>query len=657
MKPAPIVTPAIRFRSSRAFAIRSAFFMLIVSLAAAGCRDDGPDNDRPRQPATVDLPTPAFPTITDSLLAAGPHGDWPAPGGGLRNEGFSPLTQINAGNIQELVPVWMYSTGIEGAMETSPVVVGNTLYATTAGGRVLALNAATGEELWTYDPAPQTVTLCCGPINRGVSVWGDMVYVASLDARLLALHARSGELAWEAELGDPADGYSAVMAPLAVDGRVFVGVAGQQYGVRGFVAAFDARNGEELWRWHTVPSPEEGGWFGEWRETDLFGTALDRDIGEERQRAEAAGDAWRWGGGGVSTTPAYDIRSGRLFVNVDGPAPLMDPDARPGDNLYTGSIVALDASSGQRVWHAQYLPGDAWGLSGGSPPILFDRQGDTFVAFAGRTGWVYVFRADSGQPVLRSDNFVPQIGLFSRPGSDEGTMTAPGLNGGNAGNPVAHDTRSGTLFVGGIHQPMVYSTESQVRTRGTLWLGGAARFPPDQEQWGTVSAIDLADGHIRWQRRTPGPVHSGVLATAGDLVLVGQGTGTLDAFHAGDGRLLWQFNTGAGVHGTPVTYSVAGVQFIVVASGGSHYFDTTPGDDLIAFALASRRPPTAVSAYPAADYRRMGPAIGGQDTTPAAPAAPVDTPAPPPADTPGPEPAPDQPPDQPLGVDAPPPGR
>lgn len=586
---------------------------LALALAAAACNGEAPDAGADRRPAVAELPEPSFPHVSDSLLAAGAGTEWPAPGGNLANHNFSPLDQIGDGNVGELVPVWMYSTGIEGAIETSPVVVGNTLYATTAGGRVVALNAATGQELWAYDPEPETVTLCCGPINMGVSAWGDYVYVAALDARLIAIDARSGEQAWEADLGDPEAGYSAIMAPLAVDGRVYVGVTGERYGARGFLAAFDARDGGEIWRWYTVPEPEDGGWLGHWRTTDPFGMPLNRDIQEERDAAEGRPDAWRTGGGGITTTPAFDAATGRLFVNVESPAPLLDAGARPGDNLYTGSIVALDAASGELVWDAQYLPSDAWGLSGGSPPFLFDRGGDRYVGFAGRTGWVYVFSAANGQPVLRSDNFVPQEAMFTRPTGEDGVRMAPGMNGGNAGAPVSYDTRTGLVFVGGVHQPMVYSVQPQTYSRGALWMGGAARFPPGEDQWGTVTAIDLADGQIAWQRRTTAPVHSGVLATAGNIVIVGQGSGSLDAFRASDGELLWQFNTGAGVHGNPVTYSVGGVQYVVAAAGGSAHFDTRPGDDIIAFALASRRPEIAVTPYPRADYSRHGPATAGQD--------------------------------------------
>lgn len=578
-------------------------------LLSTGC-DAGDEEPAATRAAASAIPAPAFPAVSDSMLRGGDGNDWPTHGGSLANRHFSPLLQIDRGNVHELVPVWIHSTGIEGAFETTPVVVGNTMYVTTAGGRVLALNAATGTELWEYQPQPATVTLCCGPVNHGVAVYGQSVYVGSLDAKLVALDARTGRPVWERQLADPAAGYSVTMAPLAADGRVYVGVAGERYGIRGFLAAFDAASGEEIWRWHTIPA--DTGWWGEWRTTDPFGTELNRDLTAERGDSLTASGSWRVGGGGIATTPAYDPGSGRLFVNVEGPAPMLGGGGRPGDNLYTGSIVALDAATGDRVWHTQYLPHDVWGLSGGSPPVLFDRGDRRYVAFAGRTGWIYVFDAASGEPVLRSDNFVPQEGLFSPIPAEDGVRIAPGVNGGNAGSAMAYHPGTGHAFVGGVHQPTVYARgESEGYAPGQLWLGGTVRFPPDEEQWGTVTAIDLADGEIVWQRRTPAPVHSGVLATAGDLVFVGEGKGTLDAFDAATGELLWQFETGAGVHGSPVSYAVAGVQYVVAPAGGSYHFDTAPGDDLIAFALSSRRPATFVSAYATPDYARGGPAAAG----------------------------------------------
>lgn len=586
--------------------------LTLLLLAAATACGDGGEGDG-AETAAAPPPAPEFPAVSDTALARGAGDAWPTTGGDLANRRYSPLDQVNRGNVRGLVPVWFYSTGIEGAFETTPVVVGNTMYLTSAGGRVIALNAATGEELWTYDPAPELVTLCCGPVNGGVSAWGNMVYVASPDARLIALDARNGSPAWEAQLADPEAGYSATMAPLAVGGQVFVGVTGERYGIRGFLAAFDARTGQERWRWHTVPD-DSVGWWGEFRTTDPFGTPLNRDITAEREDSAATRGSWNVGGGGIATTPAYDAATNRLFVNVEAPAPALSGAVRPGDNLYTGSIVALDARTGRRVWHAQYLPHDVWGLSGGSPPFLFDRGDDRYVAFAGRTGWVYVFDASDGRPILRSDNFVPQQGLFAPypEGEEEGGIRmAPGVNGGNAGAPVAYAPGSGTVYVPGVHQPMVYTTSPEPYRRGQLWLGGDVRFAPGEEQWGTVTAIDLGDGTIRWQKQTPAPVHSGALATGGDLVFVGQGSGTFDAFDAATGELLWQFPTGSGVHGGPMTYSVAGVQYVAVPSGGSFHFGTAEGDDLIAFALVDRRPSRTVNEYRTADYERGGPATAG----------------------------------------------
>lgn len=610
--PVPLHAPELAAVNPYSHAARSLVIGFALATALSACDAENGESGRETTAGVAAMPEPAFPAVGDSILARGAGTDWPVHGGDLANQSFSPLDQISTSNARELVPVWVHSTGLEGAFEATPLVVGNTLYATTARGRVVALNAATGESLWSYDPAPGTVTLCCGPTNRGVAAYGDRLYVGTLDARLVALNARSGQPVWEKSLADPEAGYSVTMAPLAVDGRVYIGVAGERYGIRGFLAAFDAASGEELWRWHTIPSDEEGGWWGDWAASDPFGTPLNRDIPAERADSLGTRGSWNVGGGGIRTTPAYDLESGRLFVNVEGPAPLVDGGVRPGNNRHTGSIVALDAATGELAWASQYLPHDVWGLSGGSAPFLFDRGDGRYVAFAGRTGWIYVFDATNGRPVLRSDNFVPQEAMFSRPPAEGAVRVAPGAHGGNAGGNVAYSPSTGVAFVGGVHQPMVYTRDPEGYRRGQLWLGGTVRFPPGEEQWGTVTAIDLGDGSIVWQRRTPRPVHSGALTTAGGLVFVGQGSGTLDAFDARTGELLWQFNTGAGIHGSPVTYAVGGVQFVAVPAGGSAQFDTPEGDDLLAFALADRRPARGVSDYPEPRYTAGGPVVAGQ---------------------------------------------
>ncbi|HEX7051049.1 MAG TPA: PQQ-binding-like beta-propeller repeat protein [Longimicrobiales bacterium] len=578
----------------------------------AACRDEEPE--RPAERAEAGAPaaavvSPAFTTVTDAMLTGvnAASQDWLIHGGAYNNQRYSALNQITRENVAGLVPVWIHQTGIAESFATTPLVVDNTMYLSTPESHVVALNAVTGERLWEFIPLLETVTVCCGPENRGVAVYGDRVYVGTLDARVIALNNRTGEVVWETALADPEDGYSVTMAPLAYAGKVVVGVDGGEYGIRGFVVALDAETGKEVWRWHTIPAPGQGsgGWWGEWKDATPFGTSLHRDIaGEQENRGEHL-ESWKRGGGGVRTTPAYDPTTQMLYLVVGHPAPSLDGRQRPGDNLYTGSIVALDGSTGELKWHFQYLPHDVWGLSGGSPPFLFEGAGGRYVGHAANVGWLYVLDAATGRPVLRSENFVPQDNLFAPP-TDSGTWMLPGADGGNGGSPVAYSPRTRLAYVLGLHQPMVYTRRFEPKVDGRLWLGGSFRYTPDQPQWGVISAIDTRTGRIVWQRQLPDPAMGGALVTAGDVLFIGESSGTLDAFDAVTGELLWQFHTGAGVNAAPITYMVNGVQYVAVASGGNYQLDTPRGDNLIVFALHSNQRTVAPRSYPAPRYRRVG---------------------------------------------------
>src|SRR5690606_12007136 len=239
------------------------------------------------------------------------------------------------------------------------------------------------------------------------------------------------------------------------------------------------------------------------------------------------------------------------------------------------------------------------------PPILFDLDGRRYVAQAGKTGWLYVVDAASGQPVLRSDNFVPQDAIFAADAAEDGAdgnLMIPGAHGGAHWSPIAYSPRTGLAYVLGVHQPMVYRRARQPFTEGRLWTGGTFLTPPDLPAWGTFTAVDVRDGRIRWQHRVPVPMVGTALATAGDIVFVGQGTGTLDAFDAVTGDLLWQFNTGAGTHGGPVTYAIDGVQYVAIAAGGNYQLGTPRGDDVFAFALGQTARPTPASGYAPVEY-------------------------------------------------------
>jgi alcohol dehydrogenase (cytochrome c) len=660
------------------------WLMIALLLTAAGCRGGGTDDRRAAERRAAAAPQALFPAVgREHLVVEAAGDDWLMYGGAYNNQRYSTLSQVDRANVHELVPAWVFRTGLE-TFNATPIVAGNTMYISTPESHVIALNAATGQRLWEYRPRLRPVALCCGPSNRGVAIWGDRVFVATLDARLVALNNRTGDVVWETPVVDSAAlgaGYSMTMAPLAYDGRVFIGVSGGKFGIRGFVAAYDAASGNEVWRWYTVPEPDERGrgWWGEFRELDPFGTPLNRDVQAERDNVPQYPNAWRLGGGAVWMTPAYDPASGTLYFGVGNPAPALAGAVRPGDNLYTGSIVALDGAEGTLRWYFQYVPHDVWDLSPGSPPFLFEDNGRLLVGHAGKTGWLYVVDARSGEPLLRSDNFVPQENLFIRPTTD-GMRMAPGANGGAGWSPVAYSPRTGLAYVLGSHQPMVFRTDYQPLSRGALWLGGSFRYVPGEEQWGTFSAIDLRTGEIRWQLRTPRPMAGAALATAGDVVFVGQGTGTFDAFDARTGELLWQFNTGVGVHGGPVTYTVDGVQYIAVAAGGNHVLNTPRGDNLYVFALRDRRPAYLREEYTLAQYARGGPMRPGAvrqlvrtplptgpqpaDTgavAPAATPAPVQPPgeaatAPPAQPQPAqPQPAPTQPAQPPPAAQTPPP--
>lgn len=575
-------------------------------LILAGCDQRGDGTQRQARGGEVAAPAqpPQFTAVTDEMLTqAGQDGqNWLMYGGAYHNQRYSPLNQVTRQNVGDLALAWVYQTGMAESFETTPVVVNGIMYITTPRSNVIALNATTGEELWRFEPRLGTTVICCGPNNRGVAVYQDKVFVGTLDARLIALNNRDGSVAWETQIDDPAAGYSQTMAPLIADGKVIMGTGGAEYGIRGYVKAFNPDNGELVWTWYAVPAPDEApnGWWGEWKATDPFGTSLNRNIQQEKADSARYADAWRRGGASMWMTPAYDPETRTIYAGVGNPSPDLDGSIRPGDNLYSESIVALDATNGQLKWFFQYIPHDVWDLDAASPPVLFDRNGRKLVGHAGKTGWYYVVDAATGEPVLRSENFVPHENMFSPP-TEEGVRMLPGANGGSEWSPSAFSPRTGLAYVLGLHQPMNYSVHSVPYERGELWLGSAFRAIPGEEQWGTFSAINVDDGRIVWQRRVPDPMIGGALATAGDLVFVGQANGSFDAFDAESGDVLWRFQAGAGVNAAPMTFMVNGVQYIAVAAGGNFQIGSKPGDDLYVFALREQ-----IAARPVEQYQTPG---------------------------------------------------
>jgi PQQ-dependent dehydrogenase (methanol/ethanol family) len=528
-----------------------------------------------------------------STLSA--QANWTTYGGNDWNQRYSTLTQINTVNVRTMVPRMVFQTGISrlGSFENTPIVVDNMMYVTTPYNTAIAYDLNTGKQVWRYEHKLGTTIYCCGPNNRGVAVHGPHVYMGTLDARLIALDRMTGEVAWDIEVADPAFGYSITHAPLVIGDNVIVGVSGGEYGIRGHVTAYNAVTGEQVWRWYSIPAPKgdptfdevaPNGWWGTWPTHTPDGADLHRNVAAEKGDSAKYADAWTRGGGGVWMTPAYDKALNMIYVAVGNPSPDLDGAVRPGDNLYTDCIVAIDASTGKTKWYYQTVPHDLWDLDAVSPPVVTTIAGKKVVVQAGKTAWVYVLDAATGKLVRKTDNFTPQENMFALP-TPQGTRMLPGANGGSEWSPIAVDPRLNYAFVTGLHQPMNYITHNAPWEKGRLWLGSAFVAIPGEEQWGTYTAINLATGKVAWQQKVPQPMMGGALATAGGLTFTGEGNGNFNAFDSRTGKLLWQFNGGAGCNSAPMSFTFKGEQFIAVACGGNFQLNFPLGNSVYVFGL------------------------------------------------------------------------
>jgi PQQ-dependent dehydrogenase (methanol/ethanol family) len=499
---------------------------------------------------------------------------------------YFPGKQIDTTNVGKLHPAWIFQTEVKESLETTPIVVNGVMYVTTAFNHVYALNAKTGEQYWHYKHKMGPITTyCCGPNNRGVAVTGDKVYMATLDAKLLALDAKTGSLVWETEIADPELGYSETMAPTAVNGKILIGTNGGEYGIRGFVRAYDAETGKQVWNFDTIPEKS----VGVWATHDATGRDMHRDIAAEKAAYEKLGDPYKTLGGGVWQNPAVDLKTNRIYFVVGNPSPDLDGSLRPGDNLYTDSLVALDLETGKYVCHFQYIAHDVWDLDAVSPPILVDvtnKDGKTVpgVIHGGKTGHVYVHNRDDCSLIRFSDAMVAQENMWVLPTKD-GARMLPGANGGVEWSPMAVNPDLGLTYAVNLHQPMTYHVESSAYPDGKLWLGGAFKVIPTEEQFGNITAVDYNTGKIKWQVKTPQPMMGGAFTTAGGLMFTGEANGWFRAYDASDGKVLWSFQAGAGVNAPASSYSVDGKQYVVVGAGGNTQIDFKRGNNIIAFTI------------------------------------------------------------------------
>jgi PQQ-dependent dehydrogenase (methanol/ethanol family) len=514
--------------------------------------------------------------------------DWLHTNGDYAQARFYPGKQINAGNVKNLRPEFTFQTEVRESMETAPIVVDGIMYMTTSYNHVYALDAVTGKEFWHYKHKMGPITtFCCGPNNRGVAIEGGKVFMGTLDAKLVALDAKTGQTVWETEIADPEKGYSETMAPTVVDGKVLIGTNGGEYGIRGFVKAFDSATGKLLWTFNTIP---EKGHEGVWAENDATGRNMHRDIAAEKAQLARDSSFYQTLGGGVWMNPAVDLKTRTIFFVVGNPSPDLYGAERPGDNLYTDSMVAINLDTGAYKWHSQYVAHDVWDLDAVSPPVLIDAKDKSgrmvpAVMHGGKTGHIYVHNRETGELIRFSEAMIPQENMWVLP-TAQGARMLPGANGGVEWSPMAYHPEHRLAYALNLHQPMTYHVETAKYPGGKLWLGGAFKVIEGEKQWGRLAAVNVDTGKMAWKFDTEQPLIGGALATAGDLVFYGEGNGLFRALHATTGKLLWEYNCGAGANAMPVSYTVKGQQYVAMGCGGNTQIDFKRGNSMVVFALA-----------------------------------------------------------------------
>jgi alcohol dehydrogenase (cytochrome c) len=501
-------------------------------------------------------------TFADLLTAERDSAEWRTYSGSYASRHYSRLHQIDRTNVRRLHLRWIYQlpTVSQEIAEASPLAVANVLYLTVPRNDVVAIDGRTGRLLWRYErQLPDNVRTCCGQVNRGVAMLGNVVYLATLDARLVALDAESGMVRWEVAVAEPADGFAITGAPLALDGLVITGVAGSEFGIRGFLDAYDAATGKRVWRFYTIPGPGEPG-HETW-----------------------TGDAWRTGGGATWMTGSYDPELGFLYWGIGNPAPDFDGTGRPGDNLYTSSVVALDARTGKLHWYFQFTPHDQFDYDAVEIPVLVNTgsagRERRLLLTANRNGFYYVLdrvtgRFLAGRPYARV-TWAQGLDSMGRPlpaagavPSPKGTVLYPSVHGATNWRPPAFSPRTNLFYVSAVEQPGLFFSSPWEYRRGERYDGGDAGALPNSKKVSLVRALSAFTGVLQWEHVLPFPEGrlGGLLTTAGDLVFGGNGPHFF-ALDAETGHELWAFTTGGRMASGPIAYLVDGRECISVLAG------------------------------------------------------------------------------------------
>ena len=510
--------------------------------------------------------------------------NWLTYSGSYDSQRYSALNQITPGNAKNLQMRWAFQVKSLEKFEATPLVVDGRMYFTQAPNDVLALDAATGRVFWhySYEASPKA-RLCCGIVNRGLAILGDTLFMGAIDGRLIAIDAYSGKPVWSTNVNgaDPATGYSITMAPLVVKDKVIIGTGGGEYGIRGFIAAFDAKTGVEAWRFYTIPGPGEPG-HDTW-----------------------AGDSWKHGGASVWVTGSYDPDLNLTYWGIGNPGPDYNADGRAGDNLYSDSVVALDADTGKLKWHFQFTPHDVFDYDSVQIPVLADIawQGRTRKAmlWANRNGFFYVLDRTNGEFLLGKpfEKVTWATGLDSKgrpilaPGAaptPEGTRIYPGVQGATNWYSPSFSPRTGLFYIPTwVGYYSTFTKYDLTYEPGQRFTGGTPRSVVpgvrgvgyvntrrEEDGSGAIRAIDPQTGERKWEFKLTDVTDSGILTTASDLLFTGSRDGSFYAIDAKTGAELWRAAVGGQVVAGPMTYRVSGKQYVAIAAGSTMFAFALP---------------------------------------------------------------------------------
>ena len=498
--------------------------------------------------------------------------NWLTYSGSFSSQRYTPLNQITPQNIAKLDQAWVFQARTMEKFEVSPLVVDGVMYLVQPPNDIVALDAASGRIFWiySYTPSPQA-RLCCGRVNRGLAILGNTLFMGTIDAHIVAVDAKNGHLLWNTRVADPNAGYAITLAPLVVKDKVIVGTAGGEYGIRGFIAAYDVHSGKEAWRFHTIPEPGEPG-HDTW-----------------------TGDSWKQGGGSVWVTGSYDPDLNLTYWGVGNPGPDWNSDQRPGDNLYSDSVVALDPDTGKLKWYFQFTPHDDFDFDSVQVPVLADMDWKgtprKVMLWANRNGFEYMLDRSTGE-FLRGAPFAKEtwaVGLDEKgrpiraPGmipTPEGTKIYPGNQGSTNWFSPSYSPRTGLFYIPTWDDYYsVYVKEKVDYSEGRLYTGPLPKspvpliYPPqlvtrkEADGYGAVRAIDPKTGERKWEFKMTDVIDSGILTTASDLLFTGGREGYFMGLNARNGELLWKKVVGAQVASVPISYSVDGRQYVAVAAG------------------------------------------------------------------------------------------